>query len=82
MGLLFGGTRLAEAVSSRPCARAYRVHVRDGEAVEDELQPRLLGTRRHADPRAPHAIDELRALRAGRQGFRRGLRLAEARGGA
>ena len=70
-GLLFRGTRLVEVVASRPGARAFRVHVRDGEAVEDELQPRLLNAGPHADRRAPHAIDELLALRVARQGFRR-----------
>jgi peptidase E len=70
VGLLFRGARLAEVVSSRPGARAYRVHVVEGEVVEDELEPRLLGHRPAADPTAPLAIAELRALRAARHGRR------------
>ena len=70
VGLLFRGTRLAEAVSSRPQARAYRVHVVDGEVVEEEIEPRLLGHRPAADPTAPLAVAELRALRAARRGRR------------
>jgi dipeptidase E len=67
-GLLFRGTRLAEVVASRPGARAYRVHARAGAAVEEEIEPRLLKARPHADPRAPLAIEELRALAAARRG--------------
>ena len=63
-GLLFRGTRLAEVVASRPGARAFRVHAVDGEAVEEAIEPRLLTTRAHADPAAPLAVAELRALRA------------------
>jgi peptidase E len=65
-GLLFRGTRLAEVVASRPGARAFRVHARDGEAVEEAIEPRLLKSRPHADPSAPLAVEELRALRRGR----------------
>jgi dipeptidase E len=65
-GLLFRGTRLIEVVASRPGARAYRVHARDGTAVEDAIEPRLLKAPPHADRRAPPAIEELRALRRGR----------------
>ena len=68
VGLLFRGTRLAEVVASRPGTRAYRVHAVDGAAVEEALEPRLLKSRPHADPLAPLAIDELRALRASRRG--------------
>ena len=67
-GLLFRGTRLAEVVASRPQARAYRVRAVDGEAVEEAVEPRVLKARPHADPSAPLAVDELRALRAARRG--------------
>jgi dipeptidase E len=70
-GLLFRGTRLAEVVASRPAARAYRVHAVDGVAVEEAVEPRLLKARAHADPTAPLAVDELRALHAARRGWRR-----------
>jgi hypothetical protein len=71
VGLLFRGARLAEAVASRPDARAFRVHMRDGEAVEEAVEPRLLTGRPHADPTAPLAVEELRALRAARRGYLR-----------
>ena len=70
-GLLFRGTRLAEVVASRPGARAYRVHAVDGVAVEEAIEPRLLKARPHADPTAPLAVEELRALHAARRGWRR-----------
>lgn len=41
--LHFVGKRLREVVSSRPEARAYRVEVRDGHAVEEALPVRYLG---------------------------------------
>jgi len=71
-GLLFRGTRLAEVVASRPGVRAFRVHAVDGVAVEEAVEPRLLAARPHADRTTPLAVDELRALRAARLGFRRG----------
>jgi dipeptidase E len=71
VGLLFRGTRLAEVVSSRPGARAFRVHPVDGVAVEDSIEPRLLNARPHADRSTPLAVDEMRALHAVRRGFRR-----------
>jgi dipeptidase E len=37
------GDRLAEAVSSRPTARAFRVETRDGRAVETPIETRFLG---------------------------------------
>ena len=70
-GLLFRGARLAEAVASRPGARAYRVHAVDGAAVEEAIEPRLLKARPHADPASPLAVDEMRALNAARRGWRR-----------
>jgi peptidase E len=69
-GLLFRGTRLAEAVASRPGARAVRVRAAGGEAVEEVVEPRLLEARPHADPRAPLAVHEMRALHAARRGYR------------
>jgi dipeptidase E len=67
-GLLFRGTRVAEIVASRPEARAYRVHVVDGKAVEEAVEPRVLAARAHADPATSLAVDELRALKAARRG--------------
>ena len=73
VGLLFRGTRLAEAVSSRPGARAYRLTAAEGEAQEHELEPRLLSRHAHELPGAvPHDIGELRLLRAARRGLGRG----------
>jgi hypothetical protein len=46
VGLLFAGRTMAEAVSARPDARAYRVELRDGEVTERAVEPRLL----KADP--------------------------------
>lgn len=40
---VFEGTRLVEAVSSRPKALTYRVALRDGEVVEEALPTRYLG---------------------------------------
>ena len=70
-GLLFRGARLAEAVAAHAGARAYRVHAVGGEAVEEVIEPRVLKARPHADPRAPLAVDEMRALHAARRGYRR-----------
>src|SRR6185436_689913 len=67
VGLLFRGTRLAEAVASHPSGRAYHVRAVDGEAVEEVIEPRLLKAPAHADPTAPLAIAELRALHAARR---------------
>jgi dipeptidase E len=41
----FVGTRLSEIVSSRPKARAFRVELRNGAAVERALPVRYLGRR-------------------------------------
>jgi peptidase E len=41
--LHFTGTTLAEVVSSRPNAAAYRVGLRDGKLVEERLATRFLG---------------------------------------
>jgi len=42
-----------------------------GEAVEEALEPRLLKAPAHADPTAPLAVEEMRALYAARRGQRR-----------
>jgi peptidase E len=70
VGLLFRGTRLAEAVASRPGAQAYRVHAVDGQPVEEAVEPRLLRPRVHPRPPTPPAVHELRTLRAARRGLR------------
>ena len=51
-------------MASRPSARAYRVHAVDGAAVEEAIEPRLLKSQAHADPTAPLAVEEMRALHA------------------
>jgi dipeptidase E len=42
VGLVFHGTQLAEAVSSVPGKRAYRVELRDGEVVEAPIEARVV----------------------------------------
>jgi len=75
-GLLFRGTRLAEVVSSRPAARAYRVARGEIKPVEYELEPRRLARPSHDVPAAvPFAVGELRRLHGARAGRdRSGLR--------
>ena len=63
VGLLFRGTRLAEVVALAPGARAYRVAAVEGEAVEEELEPRLLKAPPHADPGAARRRRDARAAR-------------------
>jgi peptidase E len=66
-GLLFAGTQLAEVVSSRPRARAYRVRrMPDGQIAETPLVPRELPAPQHTAP--PLVVTELRAVRAARRG--------------
>jgi peptidase E len=44
VGLHYRGTELVEAVADRPGKNAYRVERgRDGNAIEQVLEPRLLG---------------------------------------
>lgn len=43
VALHFVGTELAEAVSERPSARAYRVELHDGTVVETPIETRYLG---------------------------------------
>jgi dipeptidase E len=65
-GLLFSGAALAEIVSSRPRARAYRIERdADGEVAETPLSPRLLPAPERSAP--PLAVTELRAVRAARR---------------
>ena len=65
-GLLFAGTQLAEVVSSRHRARAYRVaRTSSGEVVETPLVPRELPAPELTAP--PLAVTELRAVRAARR---------------
>ena len=42
VGLRYVGTELAEVVTSRDGAAAYRVEPADGAVREDRIQPRLL----------------------------------------
>jgi dipeptidase E len=65
-GLLFEGTRLAEVVSSRPRALAYRVErLLDGEVAETPMVSRELPAPERSAP--PLAVTELRAVRAARR---------------
>jgi dipeptidase E len=69
-GLLFRGTRLAEVVSARAGAGAYRVTAVNGAAVEHELEARVVA--RPERDAAAHEIGEMRLLRAARRGLGRG----------
>jgi peptidase E len=53
VGLHFVGTRFVEPVSSRPQARAYRVQLVNGKAVETPIPPRYLGTARRTQREDP-----------------------------
>ena len=71
-GLLFRGTRLAEVVASRP-ARAPTASTRSTAPPSRRRSSRGCSSPRpHADPTAPLAVEELRALHAARRGYRRG----------
>jgi len=65
VGLLFRGTRLERAVSSRPDATAHRVEAVGGAIIETPLLPAYLG--RAAPPERPVPVDvqEFRRLRRG-----------------
>ena len=64
VGLLFCDGELARIVSSRPGTHAYRVDVRDGEAIETAIEPQLLDAGvRLAERRVPEDIREFRAAR-------------------
>lgn len=76
VGLLFRGTRLAEVVSSRPHARAYRVARAEGGVIEDPVETRYVGAPDRDEPlAASFAVSELRRAHAGRQALgRQGVR--------
>ena len=68
VGLLFAGTKLVEAVSSRPDARAYFVTPSaTGGAVESALVPRFLGAADNPDRSVPFDIAEFRLARGARR---------------
>ncbi len=60
VGLLFHGTELERAVSSRPVAGAWRYDAVDGEIVRRRIEPELLG----AAPGPPPPGDDVLELRA------------------
>lgn len=55
VGLLFAGTQMQRAVSSRPGAGAQRVDAIAGELVRKRIEPELLGA---TDARLPAELDE------------------------
>ena len=70
VGLLFRGTRLVRAVSSRPGAGAERVDAIAGELVRQRLAVELLGAGEQPGASAEEeAIRELRQVRALRSGI-------------
>ncbi|HEX5309083.1 MAG TPA: Type 1 glutamine amidotransferase-like domain-containing protein [Solirubrobacteraceae bacterium] len=60
VGLLFRGTKLERAVSSRAGAQAQRVDAVEGELVRERIEPDLLGA--HGAP-APTMDDDVREYR-------------------
>jgi dipeptidase E len=62
VGLVFRGTELERAVSSRPGAAAMRFDAVDGELVRRRVEPDLLGAAPGEIPRPGDDIDELRAV--------------------
>jgi len=75
-GLLFKGARMAEAVASRPHARAYHVARTAEGVVEDPIEPRQLPRPSKETAETELAIGELRGLKAARRaaGHRGGSR--------
>lgn len=68
-GLLFRGTRLERAVSSRPAARAWRIGLgADGEVVSTPLLPAYLPDARREERPTPPDILEFRRMRRARDG--------------
>jgi dipeptidase E len=65
VGLLFRGTRLERAVSSRPGARAHRVEAVGGEVAETPLRPVYLGRAAPEERPVPFDVREYRRLRHG-----------------
>jgi dipeptidase E len=71
-GLRFAGTELAEAVTARAEAAAYRVERRNGAAEVGPVETRYLGAP-DSDVKAPAPeVTELRELRAAQRGGRLG----------
>jgi dipeptidase E len=62
VGLLFRGTALERAVSSRPGAAACRCDAVEGELVRRRIEPELLGASPTGLPLPGDDIEELRAL--------------------
>ena len=62
VGLLFEGTRMTRAVSSRPGAAAQRVDAVEGELVRARIEPDLLGAGPTGIPLPGDDVEELRAL--------------------
>jgi dipeptidase E len=62
VGLLFRDMALERVVSARPGARAARIELVDGEAVERTIEPDLIAPAPRA---APADVRELRAMRYG-----------------
>ena len=60
VGLLFADDELAEAVSARPGARAYRVALEGSQVVERPIEPRLLTAERTDPLPEPVSITEFR----------------------
>ena len=72
-GLLIRGHRMITAVSAKEEAGAWRVERDGGEAREVSLEPLALPSPRAAIDDVPSEVSELRAVRAIRKGYGRGL---------
>ncbi len=68
-GLVFRGTRVERAISSRPGANAYRVEIVEGEPVERLLQPDVLTDGPVGERAVTDDVRELRAIRELRRGL-------------
>jgi len=64
-GLLFRGTGLERAVSSRPAARAYRVEAIGDAIVETPILPTYLGCAARPERPVPFDVREFRQIRYG-----------------
>ncbi len=62
VGLVFRGTELERAVSSRPGAGAMRLDAVDGELVRRRVEPELLGATPSGLPAPGDDVEELRAV--------------------
>jgi dipeptidase E len=74
VGLVFTGRELAEVVTARHGARAYRVRMRDGRLEETPMEPRLLGGRDAAEVEEPISIVEFREAQRRSRPSRNSLR--------